>query len=142
MPNWYMDQGDGTAIYLAGEHATAQDADLAANQLGIFGTPVEAGNWEASPTVQSVELQRAKLDKLEELKQEGDRRCTLVAPLFDDVAAMYRTVLTIKDNNFTNLGDDVADVANAWAAASVQVLALPTLAAVQAYNVVTDPSWP
>ena len=138
----YVMQTGTTAVCLAPEFESAQEADTWANERGIFGTPITVTAWAATPTTQGVLLADAKRGKLEELNQEGDRRCALISPLFRSVDTARAIAVAIKPSSLSTEGANLTAVALAWANARTAILALPTLAAVDAYNVVTGPAWP
>lgn len=135
-----VDGAKGT--HLAPEFESPQDAAAWANDKGIFGTPETLASWNAGPVQQGVNLTAAKVEKLRELEEEGNRRCTLVSPLYDSIRGAHGLGLSVKAASLTATGEYLAGTGQAWADAVPVVLALPDLGAVDAYNVVTDPAWP
>lgn len=142
MPHYYMDQGGGTAVFLAPEFPDPASADAFANSIGVFGTPVEQSAWESSVTVLAAQLGVAKFEKLAQLKAEGDRRSLLVNLAFRDVIAGYALGVAVKNNSLENEGKDWRDVGDAWAAAVATIVAFTDINDVINYDVVNDPSWP
>ncbi len=140
MPKFVMVQGGGEGIFLVPEFPDAAAAQAFATDIGVGGVATAEAAFLLSPYSEGVDLEVAKENKQSELQAEGDRRSLLVDPHFTNVEGGYILLLVV--NAMTMLGNDWAAVAQAWDDARVVVDALPNVAAVDAYDVVTDPAWP
>ncbi len=139
MAQYIMDQGGGLGIHIPGDFVDAAAADTAANAINIFGTPVERSVWEATPAVQAQVLACEKVAKGQALNGEGKARIELVIPGINVEAAIAAALMT---NNLNSLGNSVKALVVAYNTASGNIKALPTVAAVRAYDVRNDPGWP
>lgn len=145
MPLWYMLQNDGTAIQLAEEYDTAQEADDAANELEIYGTPIEATVWQSGSEVTGIQLKQAKFLKILELRREGRKKLRQAAPSLDDAQYMIDSAIMVsamvKTADLTTDGLMIKQIRNKFLLARQAIKQLTDKAAVQAYNVETDPGW-
>ena len=139
MAMYVMDQGDGSGVQLVGDFIDAAEADLAANALGIFGTPVELTVWELLPAQMAVALECSKRNKGFELSEEARQRVQLVIPGINVEAAVAAALMT---NQLNTLGNSVKDVVVVLNTSLAAIAALTTRAAVQSYDVRNDPGWP
>lgn len=137
-----IDEGGGQWFNLADEFDSALDAQTFATSIGHAGTAVLRSVYLAEPVIVAHALDDDKVLKILELTAEGDRRCLLVSPLFESVLASMALGAAVKLSSLEMLGIDYVNVGTAYAAAVPVILALPNEAAVDAYNVATDPSWP
>lgn len=135
-----IDTGGGVFQQLVPEFDSALEAEQFAVTIGHPGTAQLRSAWNSSAEFLSQQLEELKGAKLLELTAEGDRRTLAVHLLFTSVAGAY--VLAISVNALTATGSAAADVGTAWGDAVAVVVALADAAAVDAYDVVTDPGWP
>lgn len=140
MTQFTMVQGGGEGIHLVPDFADQAAAQTFATARGIGGAPVETPIFLAAPAQQSINLAGAKAIKESDLTIEGDRRSILIDEAFQSVLIGFGLQLSV--NVLTALGTQWGAVAIAWDAARNDIEALPDLAAVAAYDVVTDPAWP
>jgi len=140
MPKFVMVQPDDSGIFLTPEFVDQAEAQTFATANGIGGTIQLDTVFALTPFSTDLELEQAKELKADELEVEGDRRAQLVDPHF--LSAQGGLILSLAVNATSPLGSDWAAVGVAFDAARIDIDALPNLAAVAAYDVVTDPSWP
>ena len=137
-----IDEGGGEWFNLAAEYDTPLEAEIAAAAVGHPGVAVPRVAYLASPSQLSAELAGDIERKIGELTAEGNRRCVVVSPAFVSVKNGMATGLGIKASSLTAEGGAYVAVAQAYADAVPVIRALPNTAAVDAYDVVTDPAWP
>ena len=140
MPRFVAVQGGGQAIHMPPDFADQAEAQAYMAGFDIPGLATLQSAWDITPLAVAVELEVAIEAKQRELVTEGDRRSVLVDVHYQSVLQGFVLGLTI--NAVTALGGQWVAVAVAWDDARQVVEALPDLAAVAAYDVVTDPAWP
>lgn len=138
---YVMIQVGGSATSLAGEFNSAGEADAFANSHEIYGTPMLQDDYLAAPAQVATKLAALKELKGAALRGEANRRIGLVAPMFD-LRAVAAAALLIKPSSREVLADQLIPYLTAYSAALIVIAALPNAAAVEAYDVVTAPSWP
>jgi hypothetical protein len=142
MTEWTIDEGGGEYFSLSQEFDTAAEAQTYATSVGHAGPAIETATYLVLPATVAGELAAAKVAKIHDLTDEGNRRCALVSPLYNRVLSAVELLQTVKAASLTVLGAELAAVGAAYGAAAVVILGLPDIAAVAAYDVVTDPAWP
>lgn len=135
-----MVQPGGDPIHLIPEFDTEAEAQTFATSVGIGGAIETLATFNAGAYQAAVNLVFAKRQKLFSLKTEGERRSILVDAGFPSVVSGYAASLAV--NALTGLGSSWAAVGVAWNGGRIDIDALPNIAAVDAYDVVTDPAWP
>lgn len=138
---YVIDYGDGT-------HQTSADlfADLTAAQawqaqvllhIPVVGSLTTQDFWRLTPEGQSFDLDAARELKITQLVVEGISRL----PTGITSLAVTRDIILMVVH-LTPIGVEAAAVLTAFDDAVIDIIALPTVPDVQAYNVVTDPNWP
>ena len=140
MTQFVVVQPNQTAVFLVPDFADQAEAQAFATDKGIGGLVIPEAVFAVSPFSVALELTEAKALKIRELTQEGDRRSRLVDPHFFSVNNGFTVGLTV--NAVTPLGSSWVAVGVAWDDARAVINALGDVAAVAAYDVVTDPAWP
>lgn len=143
MPDLYsINQGGNAFWHPVPEFDDAQAAEDFATLHGHPGIAEFRSTFDASAFhIEQLTLV-AQGEKLAELTVEGDRRSVLLNVAFVSVITGYSVSQAFTGGATTTAGSDWVAVADAWEAAVIDIRALTTPAAVNAYNVVTDPSWP
>jgi len=104
------------------------------------GTLLTFAQWELTPGGILFQLDDAKTSKIDELIGETTLRTSVSITSI----ATLQAVVSIFDPSVPSTAEGLSNEAilSAFLLAEVDVLALPNIAAVNAYNVVTDPAWP
>lgn len=140
MPKYVMVQPDDSGIFLTPEFPDEPTAQAFATANGIGGTIMEEAAFFLTPYSEDLQEEQAREATQEELEAEGNRRSLLVDPHYESVLNGFVVGLSV--NATTALGGQWVAVGVAWDDARLVVEALPNLAAILAYDVVTDPAWP